>query len=518
MTLGRNILWNLVGLVWITLLVIVVMPVMVRGLGLEAFGIWAVLAASTGYLSTLDFGLNNALIRFVSAEKERERHERAEEFFRSGLTLQLLMGALTGGLLVLAAPFLARDCFHVEAGFLPEAITAFRISGVSLLLGFLIGVFAAIPAAMRRFDLLTARTVLFMTLQYGLIVLALRLGGGLREVVLANLLGSLIGLVFLVAVARNLLPGTRLGPGWHSGAAREFLRFGRYKFVAQLSWTLMREFDRIAIGLLLPVAMVSFYAVPLRLAQRTSMIVEQVASPFYPSITRQMTSGQTDSLRSQYRIGTRIIALVCMGMVAVLGGLARPLLSVWLGEDFAASGTWALRILLLAYAAGACFTLPSVAADAAGRPGLPAALLAIASLVHVPLVLLGIHLWGITGAAWGLLAGMLLLLFGAGVIHRRLAELPSVSVTLRETRGAVLAGLFTGSLALLVARSPFPGSGIVPLLLSLLGMGLVYVLFLYVFRGFLPEDARRIAGLLREVQRGPNAVFNENRLRASRER
>ncbi|HET9233028.1 MAG TPA: oligosaccharide flippase family protein, partial [Candidatus Eisenbacteria bacterium] len=198
MTLGRNILWNLVGLVWITLLVIVVMPIMVRGLGLDAFGIWAVLGASTGYLSTLDFGLNNALIRFVAAEKERERHERAEAFFRSGLTLQLLVGVLTGGLLVLAAPFLARDCFHVEARLLPEAITAFRISGVSLLLSFLIGAFAAIPAAMRRFDLLTVRTILFMTLQYGLIVLALRLGGGLRDVVLANLLGTLIGLVFLI--------------------------------------------------------------------------------------------------------------------------------------------------------------------------------------------------------------------------------------------------------------------------------------------------------------------------------
>ncbi|HET9233282.1 MAG TPA: polysaccharide biosynthesis C-terminal domain-containing protein, partial [Candidatus Eisenbacteria bacterium] len=231
-----------------------------------------------------------------------------------------------------------------------------------------------------------------------------------------------------------------------------------------------------------------------------------------------MTSGETDALRSQYRIGTRIIALVCMGMVAVLGGLAHPLLGVWLGEEFAASGTWVLRILLMAYAAGACFTLPSVAADAAGRPGLPAGVLSVASLVHVPLVLLGIHAWGIVGAALGLLAGMILLVFGAGVIHRRLAELPSLSVALRETRGALLAGFLTGSLALLVARSPFPSSGIGPLLLSLLGMGLVYVLFLYVFRGFLPEDARRLLGLLRDVQRGPNPVFHENRLRASRER
>ena len=518
MTLGRNILWNLIGLLWITLLVLVVMPIMVRSLGLDAFGIWALLGASTGYLSTLDFGLNNALIRFVAAEKERDHDERAEQFFRSGLTLQILLGGLAGGMLALAAPFLARDCFHIEAALLPEAISAFRISGLWLLLSFLIGTYAAIPAAMRRFDLLAARTILFMTLQYGLIVIALRLGGGLREVVLANLFGTLIGCVFLIAVARHLLPGTRLGPGWNPGAAREFFRFGRYKFVAQLSWTLMCEFDRIALGLLLPVGMVSFYAVPLRLAQRTITVVEQIASPFYPSITRQMMSGQTDALRTHYRIGIRIIAAVSMGAVAVLGGLAHPLLGVWLGEDFAASGTWVLRILLVAYAAGACFTLPSVAADAAGRPGLPAGLLAVASVVHVPLVLLGIQTWGLVGAALGLLGGMSLLIFGAGAIHGRLRELPSLAVTLRETRGAWLSGFVTLGLALLVARTPFPSSGIVPLLLSLLGMGLVYVVFLYVFRGFLPEDVRRMAELLRNVQRGSNAVFHENRIRASRER
>ena len=518
MSLGRNILWNLGGLVWITLLVIWVTPILVRGLGLDGFGIWAVLSASTGYLSMLDFGMGNALIRFLAAEMERGDETAAENFFRSGLTLQLIQGAIAATILIVAAPYMARHWFRIPPHLVSEAIVSFRICAVSTLLGFVITSYAAVPAALRRFDLLAIRTVLFVTLQYGLFVVVLRLGGGLREVVLANVAGYLVACAFLFTVARRLLPGFRMAPGWSGPAARVFLSFGRFKFLAQLSWTLMREFDRIAIGLMLPVSQVSFYAVPLRLAQRTNVVVEQIASPFYPSVTRQITAQQTEALRAHYWIGVRLIAALCFGLLAVLGSLARPLLEVWLGNDFAEAGTWTLRILLLSYTAAAFFTLPSVVADAAGRPEIPAGILAVASLVHIPLVFLGIRLWGISGAALGLLAGMLLLLVGVGIIHTRLSEMPSLKDAGPAVRGSFFAAVLTILGGLVLSASDFPGSGILPLLMSLVAAGLLYLFLLFAFRGMLISDVRRLLELVRGLGRDTVLLVHENRVRAARER
>lgn len=493
MSLGRNILWNLGGFVWLTLLVILVTPYIVRHLGLDAFGVWAILTASSGYLAAMDFGLGNALIRFLAAEDERGNRAGFQAYLRSGVTLQASLGAIAGGALFLAAPLLAHRWFDVPAALAGEAQTAFRLASLSVFGGFLATTYAAVPASLRRFDLLALRTVILVTLQYGLFVAVLHWGGGLIEVVAAYVIGTLVIVVYMMAVARQLLPGLVLFPGWDAAAGREFFRFGRYKFAAQVSWTFIREFDRIAIGILLPVARVSYYAVPLRLSQRITSIVEQIATPFYPTVTSQLTGGRHAELRTQYRVGTRLVAAVAFGIAGVLGGLAGPILGVWLGPDFAREGTWVLRILLCAYAASSFFTLPSVAADGAGRPGLNAFFLVIAALAHVPLVVFGVMKFGLSGAALGVLAGFAIPLIGVAVIHAKLPALPGMGSVIRDGRGAVLAGAVTAGAGSLAARTPFPGSGIPALLAALAAAGGLYLGLLFLFRGLGIQDVRRLA-------------------------
>jgi O-antigen/teichoic acid export membrane protein len=496
MSLGRNILWNLGGFVWLTLLVILVTPYMVRRLGLDAFGVWALITASSGYLAAMDFGLGNALIRFLAAEDEGGKRAGYEAYLRSGATLQAALGAIAGGALFLGAPLLAHRWFGVPADLAGEAETSFRLAALAVFGGFLATTYAAVPASLRRFDILAMRTVILVTLQYVLFVAVLHWGGGLREVVAAYVIGTLVIVGYMIAMARKLLPGLVLVPGWDAAAGREFFRFGRYKFAAQISWTFIREFDRIAIGILLPVARVSYYAVPLRLSQRITQIVEQIATPFYPAVTSQLTGGRHEELRAQYRVGTRLITAVAFGIAGILGGLATPVLGVWLGADFAREGTGVLRILLLAYAASSLFTLPSVAADGGGRPGINASLLAIAAAVHVPLVVFGIRKLDLSGAALGVLAGFAIPLIGVGIIHAKLPALPALGTVIRDGRGALLAGIVTAVAGALVARIPFAGSGIPALLATLAGAGLLYLGLLFLFRGLRIEDVRRLTSAL----------------------
>ena len=116
MRLGRNILWNLAALVWLTLLLVIVTPFLVRGMGLEVFGLWAIITASTAYLTAMDFGLANALIRFLAAENERGDRAALERYLRSGLSLQMIMGFGAGALLWLLSEPLARHWLQVPAG------------------------------------------------------------------------------------------------------------------------------------------------------------------------------------------------------------------------------------------------------------------------------------------------------------------------------------------------------------------------------------------------------------------
>ena len=205
---------------------------------------------------------------------------------------------------------------------------------------------------------------------------------------------------------------------------------------------MLQQFDRVALGIFLPVGMVGFYAVPLRVSQRLGQVAENVAGPFYPAIASHLVADREEALRRQYRQGSRVVTAIVCGAIAVLGALAVPILSVWMGDTFARNGTWPFRLLLLAYGASALFTLPSVAADAAGRPGVPASFLVAGALVHVLVIWIAVPHWGLTAAAAGVLCGFLLpLLFGVPVIHRRVNGLPRLAELFLDVRGILVAAV-----------------------------------------------------------------------------
>jgi O-antigen/teichoic acid export membrane protein len=495
--LGRNIAWNLSAFVWLSLLVVFVTPFMVHRMGLDVFGLWAIITASNAYLAAMDFGLGNALIRFLAAENERGDRRALESYLRSGASLQVIQGGLAAvALWILAGP-MAHHWLQVPPGLVGETVISIRISSLAVFLGFAGLSYAAVPSALHRFDLLALRTILVLTVQYLLVVLVLVLGGGLREVVLVYVVGTAGVLAYLVGVSRRLLPRVNLLPGWHPESVRTLLRFGRMKFPAQISVTLIQQLDRVVLGVLLPVAQVSFYAVPARVSLRVGQVAETIASPIYPAVASHLTGGRVNDLRRQYRYGTRMVAVAAGGALAVLGGLAEPVLRVWMGPDFAQTSVWPLRILLLAYSAGAFFTLPSVAADAAVHPGIPASFMVAGSLLHAALIWFAVARWGIVGAALAVAVGFLVpFLFGIPVIHRRIGALPSLASTAGEVKGVLLAVLGTIGIIAVLLRITDPGSGVAVLLASVVGCSAAYVGLLLMFGVVRLRDFRRMMGVL----------------------
>jgi O-antigen/teichoic acid export membrane protein len=291
-------------------------------------------------------------------------------------------------------------------------------------------------------------------------------------------------------------------PGWSPGAARGLLRFGRGKFPAQISNMLLQQFDRIALGALLPVGMVSFYVVPLRISQRIGQVAENVASPFYPAVASHLVADRLASLREQYRLGVRAVAILGGGVLAILGGLAGPVLSVWMGQEFADQGTWPFRILLLAYTAASFFTFPSVAADAAARPGIPALFLSLGSLIHIVFIWFAVPRWGLVGAATGVLVGFSIpLVLGIPALHRKVPALPPLHLLLLDLRGILISSLLTLTVAMISSRSAFPWEGVPQLLLSLIGCGLLYLGLLIILRGIHRGDLDLIFRVFRRDAR-----------------
>jgi O-antigen/teichoic acid export membrane protein len=68
---AANALASILGWFVSTLAGFIALPIVVRGLGADAYGLWVLVAAFTGYLGMLDMGLGQTVIRYISFYRER---------------------------------------------------------------------------------------------------------------------------------------------------------------------------------------------------------------------------------------------------------------------------------------------------------------------------------------------------------------------------------------------------------------------------------------------------------------
>jgi O-antigen/teichoic acid export membrane protein len=74
-------------------------PIMLKGLGLELYGLWLAAMADSGMLAGLDFGLNWSLVRDVAAAENDESQDETARFVMAAGNADGLLG-VAGGVLI----------------------------------------------------------------------------------------------------------------------------------------------------------------------------------------------------------------------------------------------------------------------------------------------------------------------------------------------------------------------------------------------------------------------------------
>ena len=87
----RRVLYNVFSN-WATLVVTIlvaffVTPIIINQLGNEAYGIWVIIVSITGYFTVLDFGVNSALVRYISKFHQLDDKARLNAVYSTAFAL-----------------------------------------------------------------------------------------------------------------------------------------------------------------------------------------------------------------------------------------------------------------------------------------------------------------------------------------------------------------------------------------------------------------------------------------------
>src|ERR1700719_1324905 len=112
--LARNTVWNLLGGGAPMIVAVFCIPILIRGLGTERFGILTLAWALIGYASLFDLGLGRALTQLVAKKLGAGEDREVPTLVWTTLLLMLFLGVLGAAVVGVLSPWLVHSVLNVD--------------------------------------------------------------------------------------------------------------------------------------------------------------------------------------------------------------------------------------------------------------------------------------------------------------------------------------------------------------------------------------------------------------------
>ena len=496
--LVKNTGLNLLGIVVPALIGLVTVPVVIRWLGTDRFGLFSIILTVFGYFALFDLGLGRASIKFSAEAMGRGAMEDLPRIIRTTVGLQTVFGLAGMVLMIVLTPLLAERILKIPAANLAEAKGALMIMALSLPFAIVTPSIRGVLEAGQRFELVNAVKIPTNALIYVLPLIGAPLGMGLRGIVLLLTASRVVTLFIWIGLAFRVYPVLARKEGFlPRHRLRKLFSFGGWNALSSFVWFFLVSADRFVLGTLRGMTAVGYYAAPAEATGRMNMLPGSLALTLFPAFSA--LEGGGDAERSK-RLFTRSLkfTLILLGPPAAgLIALAGFILRIWLGPEFALQSRLVLQILSLGFLISALAYVPYSYLQGLGRADLPTKFQLIETAVFIPLLWFGVLRFGINGAAAACTIRVLLdlgLLIEASL---RVGKIP--------LRALAETGIFRIGLILAVFTAALFGAKRLPAApLWIVLASALYVLWAW-RRALTPEERDGWTGLARRFFRGKAA-------------
>lgn len=329
-----NTLANTAANGWMILVSLISLPLLLHGLGTEAFGTWALLltfSATSGWLSLADFGLGVATVRASARHLSLDDRHGLGQVVGTALAMYLALGLTCSIAFGLIAPQLLPAVFRTPE----DLVDAFRVSAavfaVQILFDLLAGGTMAALEGLQRLDRARMIDTTNRTLTAGATVVVALAGGGLVGVAVTSAGASLVTVVIGAVVLRR---SAELHPTLSRARARELARYGSQAGVLRTSGVLHRTMDRIVVGIVLGPASVTIVEIATQLQNGVAALLSATTQVATSSASWLHARDEHERLRELFLRGTKYSTLATVPVAAAVMVLAGPIIGFWVGSQF----------------------------------------------------------------------------------------------------------------------------------------------------------------------------------------
>ncbi len=340
MSLKKNILANYAGQIYVTLIGIAILPIYVKYLGAEAYGLVGFFAVLQALFNLLDIGLTLTMSRETARFRGGATDSLGYRRLVRALEGVFLIVALVGGIAMLSASgYIAHDWLQASHLTIAEVQTSLQLMAIIVAMRWMCGLYRGAISGSERLVWLSGFNSMIATLRFVGVLPLLMFVGVSPTIFFGFQFGvAVIELAGLVFYAYRLLPdiprGQRLP--WDWTPLKPVIKFSMTIAFASSVWVLVTQTDKLVLSRILPLAEYGYFTLAVLVAGGVMAISAPMSGAIMPRMSKLEAEGDHAGLIRLYRHTTQLVAALAGAASITLAFCAEPLLWAWTGDRFMA--------------------------------------------------------------------------------------------------------------------------------------------------------------------------------------
>lgn len=417
---------NFAGVGWSFLTQIVCVPLYLKFLGIEAYGLIGFYLMLQAIFQVLDFGLSPTMNREMARYSvQPEKAAEARDLVRTLEGGYWLIGIAIGAVMLAAAPAIAAD--WIKAGAIPvrDVQHTVMLMGVLAVFQWPVSFYQGGLMGLRRQVLCNGINISFSTLANGGAVLILwRVSPTIQAFFLWLVAANAIKAILVANFLWRSLPPASRPPQFDLGKVRNIWRFAAGMSGITACALILTQLDKVILSRLLDLKVFGYYTLAGMFGSGLSMIVATVFNTIFPRFSALAAAGNEESLKHLYHRCTQLMAVLILPLASVLALFSTDILQFWTkNAEVARHAGPIAALLVIGSALNGLMYLPYALQLAYGWTSLGLRISIFLTIPVVPVIWYMAKSYGAVGAAsvWVAL-NCLSMVIGIPLTHRRLLK------------------------------------------------------------------------------------------------
>ncbi|MFC1959446.1 oligosaccharide flippase family protein [Chloroflexota bacterium] len=302
----RNLIANVLGGSWGMMLGLLVIPIQIRLLGAEAYGLIGFAMSLLAIFSFLDFGLATTVTREVAGDTSKN-YQFTYDLIETAATIYWTIALILAVGLAFGADWIATHWLEPETLDPAYVAQALRILAVWLFFAWLQVLYIAILTGLQRLEILNIiRAGVQTLLQVGGVVVILLTDDFHLFLVWYTFVAGLAVFLFTMAT-RRIIPKLRFRPTFSFAVIKRIRRFSLDVNFITILGIIYTQADRILISMFLPLSTLGYYGAVYKLASSISMLQVFLNTAMFPVLSADFNHGEGEKLQIHYRKYVQIV-------------------------------------------------------------------------------------------------------------------------------------------------------------------------------------------------------------------